>query len=64
MTNAAKISRIRYLVDFLNVCANEYYNGDSPTLSDAQYDKLYDELTELEKATGVILASSPTQRAG
>ncbi len=64
MTNAAKISRIRYLVDFLNVCANEYYNGDSPTLSDAQYDKLYDELTELEKETGVILASSPTQRAG
>lgn len=64
MTNQDKISRIRYLVDFLNTCADEYYNGSSPTLSDAQYDALFDELTFLEKETGVILAASPTQRVG
>lgn len=64
MTNEEKISRIRYLVDFLNECADEYYNGASPTLSDAQYDALYDELTALEAETGVILAASPTQRVG
>lgn len=64
MTNQDKISRIRYLVDFLNTCADEYYNGSSPTLSDAQYDALFDELTILEKETGVILAASPTQRVG
>lgn len=64
MTNEEKISRIRYLVDFLNTCADEYYNGASPTLSDAQYDALFDELTDLEAETGVVLAASPTQRVG
>ena len=64
MNSEDKIARIRYLVDFLNNCADEYYNSDSPTLSDAQYDTLYDELTSLEKETGIILTSSPTQRVG
>ncbi|MBR2043258.1 MAG: NAD-dependent DNA ligase LigA [Clostridia bacterium] len=64
MTNEEKISRIKYLVDFLNKCADEYYNGFTPTLSDAQYDELFDELSALEKECGVILATSPTQRVG
>lgn len=59
-----KISRIKELVDFLNICCDQYYNGDNPTLSDAQYDALFDELTLLEKETGLILANSPTQRVG
>lgn len=64
MNNDEKITRIRYLVDHLNKCADEYYNGSSPSLSDAQYDKLFDELTLLEKETGVVLSTSPTQRVG
>lgn len=56
--------RIQYLVKFLNKCCDEYYNGNSPSLSDAQYDALFDELTALEKETGIVLADSPTQRAG
>ncbi len=56
--------RINYLVKFLNKCADEYYNLNAPTLSDAEYDALFDELTALEKETGIILADSPTQRAG
>lgn len=64
MNNDEKITRIRYLVDYLNKCADEYYNGSSPSLSDAQYDKLFDELTLLEKETGVVLSTSPTQRVG
>ncbi len=59
-----KISRIKELVEFLNICCDQYYNGDNPTLSDAQYDALFDELTLLEKETGLILANSPTQRVG
>ena len=59
-----KTERIHYLVNFLNKCCDEYYNGNSPSLSDAQYDALFDELTALEKETGIILADSPTQRAG
>ncbi len=59
-----KLERMKYLVAFLNKCADEYYNGNAPTLSDAQYDALFDELTDLEKETAVILPDSPTQRAG
>lgn len=59
-----KKSRIEYLVAFLNKCCDEYYNGFTPTLSDAEYDALFDELTLLEKETEIILPNSPTQRAG
>lgn len=58
------IERIHYLVEYLNKCADEYYNGNAPTLSDAQYDALFDELTALEQEIGLILPNSPTQRAG
>ncbi len=59
-----KRERIEYLVDYLNKCADEYYNGNAPSLSDAQYDALFDELAQLEKETGLALPNSPTQRAG
>lgn len=58
------LERIKYLVEFLNKCADEYYNTSSSTLSDAQYDALFDELCSLEKQSGIILANSPTQRVG
>lgn len=60
----SKNERIEYLVEFLNRCCDEYYNGNSPTLSDAQYDELFDELSLLEKETGTVLPNSPTVRAG
>lgn len=60
----AKHDRIHYLIEFLNKCADEYYNLNAPSLSDAEYDALFDELTALEKETGLILPDSPTQRAG
>ncbi len=59
-----KKERVLYLVEYLNKCADEYYNQNTPSLSDAQYDKLFDELTALENETGLILPNSPTQRAG
>ena len=58
------LERIHYLVPFLNKCCDEYYNGNNPSLSDAEYDALFDELSALEKETGIILPDSPTQRAG
>ncbi len=64
MSNQEKSLRIRYLVEYLNKCADEYYNKNAPSISDAQYDALFDELSELEKETGIILASSPTQKVG
>lgn len=58
------IKRIKYLVKQLNEYCHAYYNLDAPLVSDAEYDKLYDELKELEKQTGFILANSPTQTVG
>ena len=56
--------RIEFLVEYLNKCCDEYYNQNSPSLSDAEYDALFDELTALENQTGYVLSNSPTQRAG
>ena len=55
---------MRQLVDKLNRFAHEYYDLDAPTVSDKEYDKLYDELVKLEKSTGVVLPDSPTHRVG
>ncbi len=55
---------MRQMVDLLNRYAREYYELDEPTVSDAEYDKLYYELVDLEKSTGVTLPDSPTHRIG
>ena len=47
------MDRMRYLVDTLNKWAYEYYVQDAPSVSDREYDALYDELKELERETGV-----------
>lgn len=53
------------LVQLLNQYAREYYTKDNPSVSDAEYDKLYRELVELEKEfPEVILPNSPTHRVG
>ena len=56
--------RIHELVDRLNRYRQEYYNESAPSVSDAVYDHLYDELVRLEAETGIILSSSPTQTVG
>lgn len=53
------------LVQLLNQYAREYYTKDNPSVSDAEYDKLYRELVELEKEFPEdILPNSPTHRVG
>lgn len=58
------MDKMRQLVDLLNKYAHEYYVLDNPTVSDKEYDVLYDELLKLEKETGVVLFDSPTKRVG
>ena len=58
------INRMKELVKLLNKYAHEYYVLDNPTVSDKEYDKLYDELCKLEKETGIVLFDSPTKRVG
>lgn len=58
------MDRMRQLVDLLNSYAKEYYENDNPLVSDAEYDKLYDELVALEESSGEVFADSPTHRVG
>lgn len=59
-----KIERMKALIKEINKHNYNYYTLDAPTISDSEYDKLYYELVDLEKETGVILPSSPSQRVG
>ena len=53
------------LNDQLNKWAHEYYEKDSPTVEDAEYDQLYHELVLLEETfPELVLADSITQRVG
>ena len=54
----------RELSDRLNRYRNEYYNLNSPSVSDAVYDRLFEELQDLESATGVQMSNSPTNTVG
>ncbi len=58
------MSRQRELTDILNKWAYEYYVLDAPTVSDKEYDALYDELLRLEKESGEVYPDSPTRRVG
>ena len=59
-----KRREIEKLVEELNTYAREYYTYDNPSISDREYDALYDRLVALEKETGYVLSYSPTQRVG
>ncbi len=59
-----KQNRYRELVDIIKQHNYNYYTLDNPTISDGDYDKLYDELVALEKELGVVLPDSPTQKVG
>ena len=57
--------RMKVLVELLNRYATEYYTSDNPSVSDSEYDRLYRELVELEKAHPYqVLPESPTHRVG
>src|SRR5512135_129365 len=55
---------IEKLVKALNEHSYRYYVLDAPVISDAEYDKLYRRLKELEEESGYVLPDSPTQRVG
>ncbi|MCQ2551630.1 MAG: NAD-dependent DNA ligase LigA [Clostridia bacterium] len=58
------MERMKELIDILNQASKAYYQDASEIMSNYEYDKLYDELLALEKETGIVLASSPTQNVG
>ena len=58
------LEKQRELTQRLNRFRAEYYSQNAPSVSDAVYDRLFDELKELEQQTGVCMANSPTQTVG
>jgi len=59
-----QIERIKELTAQLNQWRHEYYNLNVPTVEDAVYDRVLDELERLENETGFRLSNSPTQTVG
>ena len=59
-----QIQEITSLVQELNEHRNAYYNLNAPTITDKEYDQLFDKLQKLEEETGFILSNSPTQTVG
>ncbi len=62
--SATKMDDMKKLVERINHLAHRYYVLDDPIVSDAEYDRLFDELLRLEKETGTVLPDSPTTRVG
>lgn len=56
------IERIKNLTAELLQYCHEYYDLDNPTISDAEYDKKFDELFALENDANFWLANSPTRK--
>lgn len=59
-----KMNRLRALTGLLNQYRREYYDLNAPTVDDSEYDRLFDELAQLEKELGIQMGNSPTQTVG
>lgn len=55
---------MRQLVNKLNHYRDQYYNHNISEVEDSEYDKLFDELKNLEKEEGIVYSNSPTQTVG
>ncbi len=65
MATSSVDGRARELREQLNKWSYEYHVLDEPSVADADYDRLYDELVELEREhPDLVTADSPTQRVG
>ena len=59
-----KMEHMRELVELLNRARRAYEQEDKEIMSNYEYDRLYDELQELERELGTTLAASPTVNVG
>ena len=62
--NQELIMKQQDLTARLNRYRHEYYNLNAPSISDAVYDRLFEELQDLERQTGIQMANSPTSTVG
>jgi len=59
-----KLNIMKEKVKVLNEAAKAYYQENREVMPNIEYDRLYDELLELEKETGTVLSNSPTIHVG
>ncbi|MDR0852234.1 MAG: NAD-dependent DNA ligase LigA [Clostridiales Family XIII bacterium] len=64
MNHEKSLNRMKELIPILEDAAKAYYDENRELMPNFEYDRLYDELSTLEKETGVTLAGSPTTRVG
>ena len=60
----SKNERMKELVELLNKASRSYYQDAQEIMSNNEYDRLYDELQNLEKELGITLSNSPTVNVG
>ncbi len=59
-----KLQLMKERIEILNKASKAYYQENREIMSNLEYDKLYDELEQLEKQTGTVLSNSPTIHVG
>jgi DNA ligase (NAD+) len=64
MSVKEKLDRQKELVVLLNEAGRVYEQEDREIMSNYEYDKLYNELLELEQETQTVLSNSPTIKVG
>ncbi len=58
------IQKMESLIEIINKASYAYYVLDNPFISDKEWDKMYYELLDLEKSSGIVLPNSPSQKIG
>ena len=62
--NTEIIQKMQELIEKINKASYSYYVLDNPIISDKEWDKMYYELLDLEKETGIVLDNSPSKKVG
>lgn len=62
--NATKKKEMETLITTLNDASSSYYNGGTSSMSDREWDAMFDQLKKMEKETGIVYPNSPTQGVG
>lgn len=58
------LEKMHKLISLIDKYRNEYYNEDREEVDNKEYDRLKDELDELERKAGFVLSNSPSLKVG
>lgn len=62
--NETKKKEMETLIKSLNEASSAYYNGGTSSMSDREWDAMFDQLKKMEEETGVVYPNSPTRGVG